>query len=243
MQLNGAWTDDAGTKYGGLLWAWGEWEAPSELIQKLYQPEAKEYPKHLWHPYFVERSDSYEGLHNTDPFIFGERFLYANCMQPTFKTLRHLARGSVIAFGSRQNYQWVLDTVFVIADFIDYETSEAWTALAEHAPDAFLHVSARPLTANDKSATLRLYRGATMEESVNGMFSFFPATPAGGDTGFKRPRIELRTCCFTEALPRGIKRTCNLQPSVLCRIWDSLRGQVLDAGLVLGTYAALPERR
>ncbi len=38
---------------------------------------------------------------------------------------------------------------------------------------------------------LRLYRGATPDDSVHGMFSFFPAIPAGDEVGFPRPLVDL----------------------------------------------------
>ena len=60
------------------------------------------------------------GLHNTDPFIFGDRFLYSNCKQATSTRLRSLGRGSVIAFGSHTARRWVLDTVMVVAGSVDY---------------------------------------------------------------------------------------------------------------------------
>ena len=43
-------------------------------------------------------------------------------------------------------------------------------------------------TARDR---LRLYRGATPDDPVEGMFSFFPASLECGDSGFRRPFIDL----------------------------------------------------
>ena len=243
MQLDGEWTDDANTRHSGVLWAWGEWEAPSELLRELSQPHSSGYPRYLWSPYFIELPGGYEGLHNTDPFIFGERMLYTNCKQSTFPVLRRLDRGSVIAFGSMKNYRWILDTVFVVADSVEYTAPEARIALADHASDVFLEVTAGPLTDNEETGLLRFYRGATPEYPVDGMFSFFPAMIAGGSRGFERPDIYLPKAYFTETFRRGVKSSCDLAPSTLVGIWESLVEQVLNAGLVLGTHAALPERR
>ena len=243
MQFDGEWTDDAATRHSGELWAWGEWEAPSELLRELDQPQGSEYPKYLWSPYFTELPGGYEGLHNTDPFIFGERMLYTNCKQTTFKVLRHLGRGSVIAFGSMKNYRWILDTVFVVAESVEYTAPEARVALADHAPDAFLEVTAGPLADNDETGSFRFYRGATPEDPVDGMYSFFPAMIAGGSLGFERPGICLPKPYFTETFRRGVKSSCNLAPSTLFGLWESLVEQVLNAGLFLGTHASLPERR
>ncbi len=114
MQLCGDWIDEDGISGTGDLWAWGEWEAESELLRELDQMGDPGFPRHLWLPYYVRRQHGYRGLHNTDPFIFGERFLYSNCHQRWKSRLRTLSRGSVIAFGSKKG-DWVLDTVLVVA--------------------------------------------------------------------------------------------------------------------------------
>ena len=76
------------------------------------------------------------------------------------------------------------------------------------------------------------------------MFSFFPVTPTSGDSGFPRPLIELPSEYFNPRswqAPKGLWR--NRSADELRGLWDSLARQVFDAGLVLGTYAELPERR
>lgn len=184
MQLRGTWIAGDGSVHGGELWAWGEWEAQSELVRSLDASGAPGLPHHLWRPYYVIPRGGYERLHNTDPFIFGERFLYSNCKQPSRPGLRQLGRGSVIAFGSKRG-GWVLDTVLVVADYIDYAAPEAHRALVDEVPGAFLAVTAGPLVGNGEEETLRLYRGATPDDRVDGMFSFFPAMPAGRGAGFR----------------------------------------------------------
>ena len=100
MQLHGQWVDEDGGKQAGDLYAWGEWEPESAVVSALHPPDGDFLcPRWLWRPYYVPRN-SYEGLHNTDPFIFGPRFLYSNCFQPSKPGLRRLDEGSVIAFGS-----------------------------------------------------------------------------------------------------------------------------------------------
>ncbi len=100
MQFPGKWIGSDDRPHRGELWAWGEWEPESRLIRKLDQPRSnQDYPRFLWQPYYVPKK-SYRGLHNTDPFIFGERFLYSNCGQEAKPGLMRLGEGSVIAFGS-----------------------------------------------------------------------------------------------------------------------------------------------
>ena len=151
--------------------------------------------RYLWRPRCRARK-RYLGLHNTDPFIFGERFLYSNCGQigVSREGLRKLDRGSVVVFGSSKkleagNRAWMLDTVLVVKDFRDYDCAKAPEELQECVPSEFLTATAAPLASNPKTnkARLRLYTGATPGDRVFGMFSFFPALPAARDMGFGFP--------------------------------------------------------
>ena len=266
MQVRGEWVQADGSARSGDLWAWGEWEPQSRLLRRLRRPDALAYPACLWLPHYAVPDGGCEGLHNTDPFIFGDQILYSNCGQPTNPRLRSLARGSVIAFGSRKADQWLLDTVLVVADFVDYSPAWIRSDLSGLAPVTFLDVTGMPLEDNrqnsactpvpkhrnhcgsrqasrDPDATLRLYRGATPTHPVHGMFSFFPAMPVGGDTGFPRPSVELPESYFTNKPRRKPKQSCGLTSKTMVRLWECLATQVRDAGLVLGTRAALPQRR
>ncbi len=194
MEFRGKWTEENGNARSRDLRAWGEWEAESDLVCELNQPgQDSLYPRYLWRPYYVSR-DSYRRLHNTDPFIFGDRFLYSNCKQQTNSGLARLRRGSVIAFGSGRSIagerKWALDTVLVVADSLTYPAPDARQALAHAAPEVFLTVTSDPIAANGRGS-FRLYWGATPDDPVEGMFSFFPAMPAHGDAGFPRPLIDL----------------------------------------------------
>ena len=213
------------------------------------------HPRYLWDPYYVPRN-SYCGLHNTDPFIFGECFLYSNCGQvPSNKRgLKHLAQGSVIAFGSGRmvgdKRKWVLDTVLVVKDSFPYDPLDPLDprgALERMVPETFLSVTGGPLAADPELAKnpvdggLRLYRGATPNDPVCGMFSFFPAIPASDDSGFPRPFISLKNDYFNPRswqAPKGVKR--NRTPDELRCLWNELVAQVRDAGLVLGIHAEVP---
>lgn len=248
MQLHGQWIDENDAKQSGDLWAWGEWEPESDIL-RTFNPagEGSGYPRRLWKPYYVPKSDQeYSKLHNTDPFIFGKHFLYSNCRQKS--SLKRLAKGSIIAFGSRKKINgqpaWTLDTVMVVKDFVDYAPCRAREELRDWAPDTFLEVCGGPFSASPESERLRLYRGATPSDSVDGMFSFFPAMPAGVAREFPRPPINLRAEYFNPASWRTVKGPRDERSyDELRNLWESLVTQVRDAGLVLGTYAELPERR
>ncbi|MCY3616946.1 MAG: hypothetical protein OXG66_04650 [Acidimicrobiaceae bacterium] len=242
MQLDGEWIDQDDEIGCSSMWAWGEWEAQSDLIRELDQMGDPAFPRYLWEPFYARRPHGYRGLHNTDPFIFGDRFLYSNCHQRWKPKLRALQRGSVIAFGSKKG-DWVLDTVLVVADSVPYSAEEAPFDWADLAPEAFLDVTGGPLAANEAGASFRLYWGATPNDPVDGMFSFFPAVQAGGDVGFKRPSIELPERYFTKTLHMGAKATLVPTTDVTRELWESLVAQVREADLLLGTHATVPERR
>ena len=254
MQFPGRWIADDDRPRCGELWAWGEWEPESRLIRRLDQPRGdRDYPRFLWHPYYVPRDD-YRGLHNTDPFIFGDCFLYSNCHQKIGSGLMRLNEGSVITFGSctmgdRGEWRWWIDTVFVVANSEPYRVSGADRMLKDRTSDAFGIVTGGPLAHNREAGCgtgrlFRLYRGATPDDPVDGMFSFFPAYPAGGKEGFPRPVIDLPSEYFNRRVrmaPKGVSRErCRDQ---LCAIWKTLVAQVRRAGLVLGTYAETPPQR
>ena len=261
MQFQGEWTDEDDNRHPGKLRAWGEWEPESTLIAE-FDPKdgGPHHPKYLWKPHWTPRN-SYRCLHNTDPFIFGDCFLYSNCGQSaeSKKSLKHLDRGSVIAFGSKVKHEstWALDTVLVVRDNCWYDPLDPRKTLEGNVPDGFLEVTGGPLVAwaEDlregspsaacalRSERLRLYRGATPDDPVDEMFSFFPATPADGETCFARPVVRLDDKyfnCSSWQAPKGAGR--NLCPEATRDLWGSLVTQVRAAGLVLGTRAEMPER-
>ena len=207
----------------------------------------------------LRESGHSRGLHSTDPFIFGARFLYSHCGQASKRGLRDLGQGSVIAFGSGRVIdnvpRWMLDTVLVVRDFKDYIAADARMALNDWVPATFLDVTGGPLTDNGREvppsgtcaappARLRIYRGATPDDPIQGMFSFVPAIPAGRNSGFPRPLVDLPGDYFNARnfrAPMGQSRS--RRPDELRNLWKRLVKQVRDAGLVLGTRADLPARR
>ena len=262
LQFHGKWIDEDYITHTGDLRAWGEWEPESELIRE-FDPKDREphHPNYLWKPYWVPRN-TYRCLHNTDPFIFGDCFLYSNCGQSASNKqgLKHLDQGSVIAFGScktiNDKRKWVLDTVLVVKDSYLYDPLNPREALEGKVPETFLSVTGGPLADNDAGTTcapkscaltserLRLYRGATPDDPVDEMFSFFPAMPAGGETGFPRPPISLPDKYFNPRSCQAPKWTTqNCESGELRSLWDRLTEQVRKRGLVLATRAETPERR
>ena len=80
LRLRGSYVEarDAAPKTEELVF-WGEWEAESAG-----EPITNPVPggPHWIHQPFYVRPASYPGkLQNTDPFVFGDRFLYTLCRQ------------------------------------------------------------------------------------------------------------------------------------------------------------------
>ena len=263
MQFQGEWTDEDNNRHPGNLRAWGEWEPESKLVCK-FDPKngGRHHPNYVWTPYWIPRN-TYRCLHNTDPFIFGNCFLYSNCGQSaeSKKGLKQIGQGSVIAFGSGKKIEgkrkWVLDTVLVVRDSFRYDPLNPREVLEGKVPDEFLEVTGGPLVAwaedpregsasapcAPESERLRLYRGATPDDPINEMFSFFPAIPADGESTFARPVVSLDDKYFTSGnwqAPKGAGHDhC---PDTIRDLWGSLVTQVREDGLVLGTRAEMPER-
>lgn len=255
MQLNGSWIDKKGKLRHGDLWAWGEWEPQSRLIRdfdvnaQLNNPHA---PQRLWSPFLRHvRNDRDATLHNTDPYIFGDSFIYSNCRQlsKAGKGLKHLARGSVIAFGSGKNLQgersWVLDTVFVVEKHVDYLPSDLKNATK--CRELGLSTTFKAVTGDVVSGIddyLRLYFGATPSNCVDGMFSFFPALPASENLRFSRPAISnLENEYLNPRNWQWLKgQSTGRSRDQIKELWKKLKKEVLCAGLVLGVFAEEPRR-
>jgi hypothetical protein len=224
------------------LMFWGEWEPPS-VHNPI--PEVKQgFPTSFAHPLLEKRTDFY-GLHNTDPFVFGDKFYYTNCKQwrGSGKTqLRHLAEGTVILFGSHKAGKFLLDTVFVVASYRDHSLTDFGSGqLKQLLPPTYFDVTMRPTYSSEenRSLTFRLYEGAAPTSPSNGMFSFFPCLPFSRSGAFSRPPIRIDGL-ITQSLRIG-QRLNRGQSAVQIRNgWQAVVEQVLGHGLALGIRADMP---
>jgi len=237
----------------GSLWAWGEWEAEAKVIRTLDGADGR--PNTLFEPYWV-RKDSFENLHNTDPFVFGG-FYYTDCKQGTSRALQGMLEldvGSVIIFGSVSGSRWVLDTVFVVRDHIDHNVSSYQQRLGNRVPVGYDQVVLGPTYVEHgdrRGLPRRLCIGATFSEPVDGMFSFFPCTAPGDGKGFARPAITPSTVLthkyFNPNLAQGMKgHGKSAKPIPLSEIkllWKEIRDQVESSGCDLGVWADMPRAR
>jgi hypothetical protein len=91
--------------------------------------------------------------------------------------------------------------------------------------------------------SLTLYGAATVEDPVEGMFTFVPARRADGDDPrFPRPPIQSR---FINPSSRqstwGAKRPLSMD--TLRDAWEAVRHQVLAADLLLAVRMQTPDQR
>jgi hypothetical protein len=173
--------------------------------------------------------------------------LYSNCKQvygphrrPT--SMQRLTHGSVICFGSTIDGEFCVDTVFVVAAAEPWMPAEAADLALD---EAFKTCTAGSIAARRRDAhpPLTLYLGATVDNPVQGMYSFVPARRADrDDVRFPRPPIRLPG--FINPASRqstwGSKRP--LLMATLRDSWEAVRHQVLAADLLLAVWLRTPDR-
>ena len=220
------------------LFFWGEWEAPSRIVSR-WRREGQ-LPRALHVPVW-ERPPTLNYRLNTDPWVFGETFRYSNCKQLTSyknpSALQALTPGSVILFGSTLDGEFVLDTVFVV--------KEAECYVPRHPPEtdeAFRVCTIESLTTDDSGEyRFTLYRGATFDKPIGGMYSYVPCRDAARpDARFARPAVFLPgdiNPASTQS-PSGAKRPRTIEQAF--QQWDSVREQVVGAKCELGVSFETP---
>lgn len=241
---------------------WGEWEPQSDIIQH-FGENIQGYPKSLHQPYY-SNSHNKKGLQNTDPFVFGSNFHYVFCYQDQFPQLKSLKRGSIILFGSQKSGKFILDTVFVVDKYYDLtlDSNSHTEKIKSQVSSVYADVSLSQIIDRNskcsnssqnncaKGSVFRLYFGATVENSVDGMFSFFPCLPYKENMiqGFERPVIDIPEV-INHDNGQGVKFTPNSRSRIEGSIkanqqyWNQVKQQVENQGLKLGIYTELPEKK
>ncbi len=231
----------AGQQHSRLITFWGEWEPQSKVIET-FPAGPRGGPRWLHEPFWaLPRHEKL--LQNTDPLVFGERFLYSNCRQGKNQKLRELAEGSIILFGSKLRSEFVVDTVFVVGDSGQrYRRGETDSIECDEWVRAVLFDRLR---SDRRSALepLRLYRGVTYDENPDGPFRFVPCRSyMSDDAAFPRPTIRLPGRWLEPNLAMGAKVTPASQIE-LKTLWDEIVRQVQDAGAFLGVQLDPPPHR
>jgi hypothetical protein len=239
-----------GSDAQGLVGFWGEWEGPS-YVRALARGQSNGKPKCIHIPAFYE-PDSYEGRLDTDPFVFGDRFLYNGCQQhtahhrpggavPTF--LKKLERGSVILFGSQVSKRFVIDTVFVVADHTEYQRGE-YGEIESKVPAEYIHLSLETqAVGNETVKSFRLYTGATFADPVHGMYSFTPCQPVHENrNGFARPTIRMDVI-VTQSLTQGKKFSRMESLDDVATKWLDVKRQIEATGCAVAHRIELEPKR
>lgn len=247
---------------------WGEWEPPSRVTRLGRRRENWGKPEFLHHPIWPIHPPSNEpdprdtrrqGRQNTDPFVFGDCFLYSNCQQGR-KLMRTLAPGSIVVFGRGSHARepgglFTMDTCLVVGDFnADVSASLPESYGADLAADAVVSAlvsestptdarSGRAPTVGSQPLGTVLYWGRTVDEAgPDGPFSFFPAARAvdAPEAGFPRLRITPTGVLKDLVNPmhqQGIRTTRVDSAAQMHQAWSEIVRQVAAAGLLLGTRA------
>jgi len=228
--------------FRGDLVFWGEWEPPSRIAYRWGRHARLPTVVHI--PYW---GDPPPGIRqNTDPWVFGPEFLYGNCKQrnPSGSpaALQNLMRGSLILFGSVGQGQFVIDTVFVVADAVGaYRPIDG----VEYGSEAF-QICAIDSLATDprpRGTTYTLFRGATPDDPVNGMFSFVPCRPWVGDSSrFACPAIRLDGVINPRSRQSASGAKHLRSAAEVYAAWRQVVRQVLVQDLQLGVGIADPPR-
>jgi hypothetical protein len=222
---------------------WGEWGGPS-VFWKLDGSPGKPMAGIIHAPFRPTACPS-ESVQNTDPMVFGDAFIYSNCLQQHYVSLRTLSPGSMILFGrhSRADGQaaFSLDTCLII-DRVEALVPRSFLAQS-YGTDLLADAVLSPLHSEGADDHVTVYFGRNRERDEAGPFSFFPARAADrADSLFPRPRLSpsgrLRGVVSPEKM-QGIKVA---SVSIVERdaIWEEVASQVTEQGCALGYYAAPP---
>jgi len=199
-----------------------------------------------------------ESYQNTDPFVFGDCFIYAICRQD-MKSLRALEPGSLILFGSRVNLRFAIDTVLVVKDgkkcnclqdVVDMKLGKYPDVVTRFVAD-----QKNQLNPPDENI---LYRGASWDKPHQGMYSFAPAKIDNGEmSGFPRfvmpdefylpenkkfnkyfSKWNIENGKITEQKTQGIKAT-DANENEIKRFWEYLKCEI-SKNHVLGVKFEMP---
>lgn len=230
--------DDVGVP----LCFWGEWEGPSAFwrIGSTALPEPR-----IVHAPFRPTMPPQAPVQNTDPMVFGDAFIYSNCMQEHYEALRNLSTGSIVLFGRFSNRGRVaafsLDTCLVVDSLrritpIPFEASEYGRDLLE---DAVL----KPLYTEGARDDLRVFFGRRFTGDRAEPFSFFPARRfVEGVPAFARPQLRPVGALASVVNPKNMQGIKSTEHDAEGRdaIWHEIVRQVMEQGCTLGYHAEPP---
>lgn len=207
---------------------WGEWE-PESKCDKVneYYVHTLKYPSNIMTNHNrncnSKCSDKKKCPQNTDPYVFGDYFIYSNCLQPTYTTLQNLEKDDIILFGSRSDGKFILDTLFVIDR--EFQPNEIVSDCFKKATYQFI-----------KNENLKIYKAKMYDpEKSEKIFSFFPCSLSP----FDRPIIDLP---YIHLPKRGICCLHQLHLQLESGIvWNDVVEQIKKNNIYLGISATEPQ--
>jgi hypothetical protein len=216
---------------------WGEWEGPS--VHWPVPSHGKPLASVIHAPFRPQRWPE-RSVQNTDPMVFGDGFIYSNCMQPAFRSLRSLSPGSIVLFGrygrDSRGHSFGLDTCLVI------ESRESMLPGGEGwGEDILSDAVLRPLASEGAAEQFTVYTGRIGPTEP---FSFVPALPVPAQPPlFARPLLSpvgALAGIVSPAKNRGIKVARGVSRGQRDAIWREVVGQVVEQGCVLGYHLSPP---
>jgi hypothetical protein len=213
---------------------WREWEAHSSFTLIGNQNAGTEYPKHV-HRLFISRER--EGTQNTDPFVFGNCFVYSNCLQ-SYQKMCDLPDGSLIVFGSEIKIDgvdvFVLDTVFVVQDSLPVDRDHLQIIRARTS-EVFKDAVLRKIDLNGRH---RIYFSRPYRAGIREYYSYVPCRLYGAGVMLRPALPSKQFGLKTPGSHQGIHfvlRNC-------LEYWHLLTRHLLNARYSLGVKMQLPER-
>lgn len=213
---------------------WGEWEAQSEVYHsENYYIHTPSYPT----PEVINFKSSdlvsvkcsktncsgNTELLNTDPYVFGNYFIYSNCLQKAHKNvLQHLGENDIIIFGSLKDDGFVVDTVFVVDKKVEIKDCSKCFKIA---------------TGNlIKNGDYIIYKGKTYNsDKPEDIYSFFPCS----DKPFDRPKLCLDY--FHQKKNQDVYYIHKYHSDLTSKkVWSDIKRQVIDSGLLIGIKTEEP---
>ena len=240
----GDYVDSTGKVKTGQLAFWTEWEACTTAVAMAAAPKDR-FSAHWVHTIKTPLVKK-PGTLNTDPCVFGSTFKYCCCQQTKNGTMRKLAPGSLILFGSHMDGRFFLDTLFVIDGAgLPYEGGK---------PDE-ISVSReyRQLALNRMNGgELTFYRGKACCSAGKGQpYSFAPAQLFDAKDGCCGKRFSLDLGKLNQCLPLDSQRfspglnqgfkAIEAESIVVSAVWMEIHRQVLNAKFVLGVHFDWPQ--
>lgn len=216
------------------LLLWGEWEGNS-----YFEPLKRRCPNGIHQPFHSLHNRNYQ---NTDPYVYGEKFLYSVCKQRG--RLTQLEKGSVVLFGSSFKNGFALDTVFVVGSF--ESVHEVAVNEAAHYSKTYREATLEQLgniyNRPNPASKLRLYKGLMYPENQE-LFSYTPCKPFNveNQTGFPRVTFHYENLVGFQFSnnPTGIK-IISSKTEQTKEIWNFITQEVLKQGYYLATKITEP---